>query len=285
MSTKMIRRVARAVRAHLLLACIGAVTQPIASSAPAQGAADSLYPVRVLDRPTTLPRGASRVDFWGIGARQPGSPTAVTAILGAGVGVTSALEVGGQIVPVTLAPGDPKFTIPSVYATYSFNIGRVSVAPTLQGVFPLRTADPFFVDVGIPLYYTISTLGYVAVAPTFSQDTRENGAGTSLSLPVTFMRQVNEQLNWQLSSGIGLSRFDPRFGLARRRESIDFNDVTVPLSAELMYTVAHSSPRRPLVDLSVQIQWPQLYTRLPGQNGSHMNDWSVQLQTSWYAIP
>jgi suppressor of ftsI len=246
---------------------------------------DSLYPVRLLDRPTTLPRGAARLDLFALGSHQPGVPNAWTAILGGGVGVTKSLELGGQIVPVALSPGVPKFTNPSVYATYTFGVGHVSLAPTAQVVFPLGDGDPFFVDLGVPMYYNIGTIGYVELAPTFSVDTRENGSGTSLSFPVTFMRQVTEQFNWQLSSGVGVSRFDPRFGLSRRAESLQFDDVTIPLSAEAMYTLEHGVQRRPLVDVTLQFQWPQLYTHVPAQRGTNTDDWTVQLQTSWYFIP
>ena len=133
--------------------------------------------------------------------------------------------------------------------------------------------------------YNVGTLGEVALAPTLSIDMRENGAGTLLSLPATFMRQVTERFNWQVSSGVGLSRFDPRFGLSRRRQSIDFNDVVIPLSVTAIYTVDHGGHHRPRVDLSLQLLWPQLYARTPGQRQSHANDWSVQVFTSWYAIP
>jgi suppressor of ftsI len=260
-------------------------TTSSAATGDVQSSVDSLYPVRLLDRPTTLPRGAARLDLLALGSHQPGVSNAWTAILGGAVGVTNSLELGGQIVPVAVSPGVPKFTNPSVYATYTFGVGHVSLAPTAQVVFPLGDADPFFVDLGVPMYYNIGTLGYVAFAPTFSVDTRENGSGTSLSLPVTFMRQVTEQFNWQLSSGVGLSRFDPRFGLSRRRESIEFDDVTIPLSAMAMYTLEHGVQRRPLADLSLQFQWPQLYTRSPEQRGTNTDDWTVQLQTSWYFIP
>ena len=249
-----------------------------------QSTVDSLYPVRLLDRPTTLPRGAARLDLFALGSRQPQSPTAWTAVLGGGVGVTKSLEVGGQVVPIAVSPGVPKFTNPSVYGTYTFAVGKVSLAPTAQAVFPLADADPFFVDLGVPMYYNVGTLGYVAFAPTFSVDTRENGSGTSLTFPVTFMRQVTEQFNWQLSSGVGLSRFDPRFGLSRRRDSIEFDDMTIPLSAMAMYTLEHGVQRRPLADLTLQFQWPQLYTRSPEQGGTNVDDWTVQLETSWYFV-
>jgi suppressor of ftsI len=260
-------------------------TTTASATGDVQSTVYSLYPVRLLDRPTTLSRGAARLDLFTLGSRQPGVSTAWTAILGGGVGVTKSLEVGGQVVPIALSPGKATFTDPSIYTTYTFNIWKLSLAPTAQVVFPLADADPFFVDLGVPMYYNIGTLGYLAFAPTFSMDTRANGSGTSLSVPVTFMRQVTEQFNWQLSSGVGLSRFDPRFGLARRSEEIEFDDVTIPLSAEAYYTLEHGADHRPLVDVILQFQWPQLYTRMPGQRGTNTDDWTVQLQTSWYFFP
>jgi len=269
----------------LVIAAVAACAPLSARPARAQTAVDSVYLVRYIDRPTTLPAGAVRLDFWGIGAWQPGSPAAVTAILGGGVGITNVLEIGAQVVPVTLAPGAAAFTNPSAYASYALDVGSVSLEPTLQAVFPLRASDPFFVDAGVPITFVIGTRGNLVLAPTFSLDIRENGSGTSLSLPVTYIQQVNERVNWQLTSGLGLSRFDPRAGLARRREAIDFDDLTIPISAEVMYTVAQRSRRRPLADLALQIQWPQIYTWISEQSGWHADDWSLQLSASWYRIP
>lgn len=256
----------------------------LAARADAQSA-DSLYPLRLLDRPTTLPRGASRLDLVVLANRQPHAATSWTGIVGGGIGVTSRLEVGGQILPATFAPGDGRFTNPSIYATFAFPVRKVSVAPTVQTVFPLASGDPFFVDAGVPAYYAIGSVGYVSVAPTLSVNTRSNGAGTSFSLPVAFVRQMTTQLTWELASGIGRTRFDPRFGLGRRSDSIEFDETTIPLSAQLMYSLGRRRERRPLADVSLQMQFPQLYSRVPGRRGAHTDDWALQLQTSWYAIP
>jgi hypothetical protein len=99
------------------------------------------------------------------------------------------------------------------------------------------------------------------------------------------MRQSLEQLSFQVTSGVGLSRFDPRFGVSRRSEALDFDDVTVPATALVTYTVAHGLSRRPIADLTLQLQWPQLYTRAPGMRGTHTDDWAVQILSSWYFMP
>jgi hypothetical protein len=52
-----------------------------------------------------------------------------------------------------------------------------------------------------------------------------------------------------------------------------------------MYTIVHGVQRRPLVDVTLQAQWPQLYTRVPRQRSTNTDDWTLQLQTSWYFIP
>jgi hypothetical protein len=240
--------------------------------------------VRIIDRPPTLPRSVSRLDLWGLTSRQPGASASSLAIVGGGVGAFRTLELGGQL-PITLSPGRVTIAGPSLYAAYGLNTLGGSLAPTVQVVFPLADADPFFVDVGATYSYTVREAYSLTATPTFSLDTRSNGDGTSLSVPVSFAGQASERVSWQLGSGAGLSRFDPRFGLSRRRESLEFDEVTVPLSAEVTYTLSRSGQRHPLGDLILQVYWPQFYTHAPGLRGTHTNDWTLQLQTSWYSVP
>jgi hypothetical protein len=242
------------------------------------------YPTRLLDRPTTLPQGGLRLDLYGLGTHAPGSSYAITGILGGGWGVTSNLEVGGQFIPVTLSPA-VQYTNPSVYATYQRSLSSsVSLAPTVQAVFPLRSGDPFTIDAGASLYINIGQWGYLAVSPMFSLNSRQEGNGTSFSLPLTVMRQASARFNWQLSTAVGFSRFDPRFGLSRRFDGLDFNDVTIPASALLMYTVPRKGTGDALVDIIAQVQFSQLYTRRAELRGWQPDDWTLQLQTSWYFV-
>jgi hypothetical protein len=270
---------ARSLRAQSVPAT---VTAPSSSSADSASAPP--YPVRLLDRPTTLPKGALRLDLYGLGTHTPGSSFATTGILGGGWGLTRNLEVGGQFVPVTLSP-TVQYTNPSLYATYQHSLSSsVALAPTLQAVFPLRSGDPFTIDAGASLYVNLGEWGYLAASPTFSLNTREEGNGTSLSLPLTVMRQASTRFNWQLSTAVGFSRFDPRFGLSRRFEALDFNDVTIPATALLMYTVERKGTGDALVDIIAQVQFSQLYTRRPELRGWQTDDWTLQLQTSWYIV-
>lgn len=247
-------------------------------------AVDSAYPIRIGDRPETLPHGDSRLDAFGFASRVPGSPTIVTVVFGGGIGVTDELEIGGQFVPWQV---DPRvaFTNPSVYATYSFALNTaVAISPTIQTVYPLKSEDAFIVDVGSSLSLDIGPWGSLSFAPMLSLNTRQGESGSSLSFPLTTFWQASDHITLQLSSGVGFSRFDPRFGLSRRRDALDFNEVTIPATASLSYTAAHGSPRRPLVDLTVQFQWPQLYTRAPETQGFHTDDWTVQIQSSWFFV-
>lgn len=269
-----------------LAALLAAAAPPAAytQGAPPDSQADSPYPVRILDRPTTLPRGDSRLDAFAFASVVPDNPTSVTMVLGGGVGVTDQLEIGGQLVPVEIEPG-VDFTNPSVYATYAFPIGKTAaLAPTIQVVYPLTSDDPFIIDLGSTLYVNIGTWGYMAFAPMFSLNTRQGESGSSLSFPVSILRQSSDQLAFQVTSGVGLSRFDPRFNLSRRSDGLDFNEVTIPVAALVTYTLGHGSPRRALADLTLQFQWPQLYTRAPDMRGAHTDDWTVQIQSSWYFI-
>ena len=259
-------------------------TQRTPSDSQAQQPAAAAYPARVLDRPTTLPRGDTRLDAFALATRAPGSPTTVTIVLGGGVGLSDRLEMGGQMLPFEVESG-MVFTNPSFYATYAFPVSKTAaIAPTIQLVYPLQSADPFILDIGGTVYVNIGTWGYLAFAPTFSLNTRGDESGSSLSFPLTIMHQASEQFSFQVTSGVGLSRFDPRFGLSRRSEALDFDEVTVPAAALVTYTVVRGSQRRALADLILQFQWPQLYTRAPEMRGTHLDDWAVQIQSSWYFI-
>ena len=209
---------------------------------------------------------------------------ATTAILGGGWGLTSTLEVGGQLVAVAISP-ELQYTNPSLYITYGHSLdASTSLAPTLQAIFPLRSGDPFTIDVGAALAVNIGAWGEIETAPTLSINLHQDGNGTSLSLPLTVMRQASTRINWQLSIGVGFSRFDPRFALSRRSDALDFNDVTIPASAQVMYTVPRDASADALVDIALQGQFPQLYTNRPDLRGWQTNDWTLQLQTSWYVL-
>lgn len=80
--------------ASAALALAGLAAAPADAQLP-----DSLYPLRAIDRPATLPRGVSRLDVLVYATRQPPASAEWTAILGGGVGVTNRLEVGGQLAP------------------------------------------------------------------------------------------------------------------------------------------------------------------------------------------
>jgi hypothetical protein len=271
-----------ALAALLILAALALDGRPL--RAQVDSASAPPYPVRLLDRPTTLPKGALRLDLYVLGSEAPGSSFTTTGILGGGWGLTQNLEVGGQIVPVTLSP-TVEYTSPSLYATYQIPLSPSTVlAPILQTVFPVHSGDPFIIDVGASLDHNLGEWGYLATSPTFSLNTRQQGNGTSLSFPLTVMLQASTRFNWQLSTGVGFSRFDPRFGLSRRFEALDFNDVTIPATALLMYTVPRKGTGDALVDIIAQGQFPQLYTRGPEQRGWQTEDWTIQLQTSWYFV-
>jgi hypothetical protein len=199
--------------------------------------------------------------------------------------VTNRLEVGGQLAPVSLGPGAVRLASPSVYARYQFPVGKVTLTPSVQAVYPLASSDSFFVDVAVEASYDVSGRVAVDVSPTLSLDTRADGAGTSVTVPVEVERQVGEQLSLQLASGVGFSRLEPRFGLSRRSESYELDDATVPLTAQVEYSLRRGRARGPLADVTLQWQWPQLYAREPGRSGVHANDWTLRLQSSWYAIP
>ena len=70
-----------------------------AASTPARGqaaATDSVFPVRIVDRPPTLPHGFKRIDAFAILAEQPGAPESWTAVLGGGIGLTNFEIVGSS---------------------------------------------------------------------------------------------------------------------------------------------------------------------------------------------
>ena len=249
-----------------------------------QSPTDSLFPLRALDRPATLPQGGMRLDLIAIGAHQESSPTGLSFIAGAGFGVTKSLEVGGQLLPVNLAPGSPEFGNPALYASYGLSVGNVSITPSLQAVLPLRDSDPFFWAIGASIDVPLGGAGNLAVAPVLVVDTREDGLGGTFSIPITYTRQVTLQFSWQVASGFGFSRFDPRFGVSHPSRAFDFNDETIPLSVTALYSVARRGTRHPVADILAQWQWPQLYSRVENAGSVVGSDWALQLQVSLYRI-
>ena len=72
--------------------------------------------------------------------------------------------------------------------------------------------------------------------------------------------------------------------MSHRTRAFAFDEVTIPAAVSATWTVARDAPRRPLVDLTLEIQWPQLYTTEPETRGTLTNDWAIQLLSSWYFV-
>jgi hypothetical protein len=51
-----------------------------------------------------------------------------------------------------------------------------------------------------------------------------------------------------------------------------------------MYTVPKKGTGNALLDIIAQLQFPQLYTRGPELREWQNNDWTFQLQASWYFV-
>ena len=282
----------RAAHSHALWWSLGALLFN-ATGLRAQGAgsaagadrnqADSAqYPLRILDRPATLPRGGSRLDATVIADRSPGSPATWLTVLGGGIGITNKLEMGGQLVPAHVRPGIA-YVNPSLYATYGFNLGSVSVAPQLQTVLPLQDGDPFFVDLGATASQNFGAWGQVLMTVTYTLNVRPGIVGTMITIPLALQRQSGERFSWQIASGAGFARFDTRHDLSRHESAVNFSDLTIPLSATVTYTAGSAAPHV-LADFIVQWLWPQLYARGPDEPGWAANNWALQVQTSIYFV-
>lgn len=98
------------------------------------------------------------------------------------------------------------------------------------------------------------------------------------------VRQASTRLNWKLSTGVGFSRFEPRFGLSRRFEPLDFNDVTISAGALIMYSLPREGTGDALVDFALGTQFPQLYAHGPGGRPVGSRTTGLQLQASWYFV-
>jgi hypothetical protein len=280
----------RVVLSALFVACVAVqvraqTTQPAppghtADTAKSARPARSPYPLRALDRPTTLPRGGSRLDVFLI-ANHP-RDTSSLGVIGGGVGITDELEVGGQLVPFTLSNG-MGYTNPSFYVTYAINFGPNAIAPIVTTVLPLKDADPFFVDLGAVITINIGEWGQFIGGPVFSLNSRNDETGTNLSLPVAIQRQAGERTTLTIGTGLGFSRWDPRHHIARRIAPLDFDELTIPLLGSVAYTVGRNAPAL-LADIIVQWQWPELYSRGPQESGWNTSDWAFQIQTSLFFV-
>lgn len=257
-----------------------------APGAPAGGGepAGTKYPIRIVDRPDTLPHGVTRVDAFGLLQRIPGSPLTATLVFGGGVGITDHLELGGQLVPIQVGPA-LKFLRPSVYASYSFALSdSIAFVPSAELVYPLHTDEPFFFDLTGDFRFTFDSWGSLDVSPTLSINARGEPFGTAASIPIFFFVQLSDRASVAVASGIGVARFNPRFGVSQRSTVPSFKNLTVPATFQFTWTLPEKTRTQPLVDFTLEFDWPQLYTHTTPSVGLQWTDWTVQVITAWYLI-
>lgn len=245
---------------------------------PEKADPDPLLPVRAADRAPTLPRQGLRVDVDLGLSRQPSGAQTWDSVIGAGFGLSAAVEVGGQLLPLTLSPR-PTVGDPLLYGSYVLAPGDWTVVPTIQLTLPTRTGTPWAFDAVVAISTTVKSRLTFSASPNVSL-TLARPAAVTVTLPVAASLQVDQRAQLGVLSGIGFARFDPRRQTARVVDSLDLNEATGSLGATAIYTVGRDDG--PFVDIGVQFFWPTLVAFGRAPTGASAGDWSVLLTTSTF---
>jgi hypothetical protein len=243
-----------------------------ASATPSPASAigvGSPVPIRLVDRPLTMPIGVVRGDL----ALYFQHPRTWGGAISAGYGVTDDLELDATIIPMTFAP-TVQYGDPSLSGTYRFfNQPAVEIGLFL-GVTVLTHDDDirgyFNVDPGIPI---LVRLGEIVRVDTglFVPVTFGGHPGTVLSaiVPVRATLQITDPLYVGANTGLGIADF-----------SHPGDTIYAPLGIFGGYAISLGCTA--LVDLSAHIGFPDLY--VSGVRGNTVTDnWVTGVTASVYA--
>lgn len=229
---------------------------------PEAAAQNQAYPLRVAQRPITLPERTLRIDagfnaayvdacVTVLGRTSCSGATATALNVGAGFGITPDLEVGALVLPLQLT-SEFAFGNPSVYARYRFvRTDQIQVGADLRLVVPARSGSSFGVQLGVPVAFYVNETFQVQTGLYYSSsfsDPLVHG----LSVPAAFNLNLSDNLHLGLRTGIELPFRNPGEGL------------TLPLGLEVGYTLAQAG-NRPLVDIAPYFNFPAFLT--PGSSG------------------
>lgn len=236
-------------------------------------------PVRAADRPPVLPRHALRIDS-SLNLARNGAAQGfeLDGVLGGGFGITDKLEVGGQFVPVTLAP-HTRFESPLFYASYVVVGGNWTVVPTLQFSVPVRSEESWSLDGVVVVSGVVDQVVILTISPAVSVVFADQAVVT-VALPFQAAWQISERILIGAQSGVGFAYFDPRTNTARAQEVPTTNDLSIPLGFSAIATLGVDDG--PFVDIGLLYQWPALLQVDTQEDVFNPGDWDLLLSASSY---
>lgn len=193
-----------------------------------------------------------------------GGDTALALNLGASFGITDALQIDANVLPIWLSP-ETDYGSPRLGATYRFLSGRVIEVGARAGLTLLNVGDgrKVGVDVGIPLDVHFGRRGRLATGAFLSVSLLDPDAVVGFSSPVI--------LDFNLSATIAI-------GMLSSIEIGTFDDVgeslAVPIGLYGMYTVADAEDRA-MLDVGASFQFPRFLTPFSDGDAVHTDLWEI----------
>jgi hypothetical protein len=238
-----------------------------------------VLPIANRDRPPTLPKHYVRIDTsisWN--GLSGSSSYELDGVLGGGFGVTDWFEVGGQLIPGSLAP-NPSFGSPLLYGAFVVLNQTWSIVPTLQLSIPVTASQAWLLDGLVAVSGVVGEIFIFSTSPSISMTVSDKPIFT-VALPLQASVQLSQRFLAGLQTGVGFAQFDPRTNTARAYEPFDLNDLTFPLGFSATMTAGVDDG--PLVDLSLLFLWSSFLEIDPDGDVLNTGDWSVLLSASTY---
>jgi len=242
---------------------------------PARARADEPppVPVRIVDRPLTLPAGVLRGDLVG-GHLAVGPVNAVYATLSGGYGLTRDLELDATVLPVPLAPAF-QYGSPAVSATYRFLDGRSLELGGTLGATWIAPVTAAYQEVTLtPAVPALVHLGSIRIDAAIAVPVTLGGpsAQVGLSVPLSVTFELSGPAYLGATTGFGVQTF------------AFFSSAYSPVGA----FVGDAFPLgcRALLDVRAAVDLPEVI--MPALHGGLVtNDYEVDLLATiyWEARP
>lgn len=258
----------------LALAFAAAAFAPEASAQNAQA-----YPLRVTQRPLTIPQRTVRIDagfhanryeacFTVLGSRSCSGATTTHLNLGGAFGILDDLEVGATLIPLRLTD-DFAFTNPSLYGRYRFmRTDQMQLAADLSLTIPVQSGSSFGMSVGVPAWFYLNE-GFQIQTGLYYQATFSDPVSHGLWVPAVFNINVMDNLHVGIRTGLSLPFQNTG------------DTLSLPLGVEVGYALAGAN-NRPLVDIVPYFNFPQFL--VPGSSGDVIGSgyWSTGVNARVY---
>lgn len=195
-----------------------------------------------------------------------GGDTGLALNLGASFGITDALQVDANVLPIWLSP-EADYGSPRLGATYRFMSGRVIEVGARAGFTLLNVGNSRKVglDVGIPLDAHFGRRGRLSTGAFLNVSLVDPDAVIGFASPAI--------LDYNLSANIAI-------GMLSAIEIGTFKDVgesfTIPIGLYGMYTVADAQDRA-MLDVGASFMFPRFLTPASDGDAVHTDIWEIGL--------